>query len=79
MTDAGTDQTPPPELEELVLRRIGGRGVRGLRVRADGEGGVTVDGWAPTFHAKQLVQHAVAELTRLQVRANRIEVGGGPS
>jgi hypothetical protein len=59
-------------LEALVLRRIGNR-VRDLRVliRRDG---VVLQGRTPTYHAKQLAQHAAMELLSLPIAANDIEV-----
>ena len=59
-------------LEWLVQRRLAGR-VRDLRilVRADG---VVLKGSAPTYHAKQLAQHAVMELGGGPILANDIEV-----
>jgi hypothetical protein len=59
-------------LESLMHRRLGNR-VRDLRilVRADG---VILKGWAATYHAKQLAQHAAMELAELPILANDIEV-----
>jgi hypothetical protein len=60
------------QLESLVQRRLGGR-VRNLRVvvRKDG---IILRGFAPTYHAKQLAQHAAMELGCLPILANDIEV-----
>jgi len=64
--------SPAEHLEELVQRRLAGR-VRDfhLLVRQDG---VILQGRAPTYHAKQLAQHAVMELAELPILANDIEV-----
>jgi hypothetical protein len=59
-------------LEALVLRRIGNR-VRELRVLVRRDG-IVLQGRAPTYHAKQLAQHAAMELLSLPIAANEIEV-----
>lgn len=59
-------------LEALMHRRLGNR-VRDLRVVRRGEG-LVLHGWASTYHAKQLAQHAVMELSSLPILANEIEV-----
>jgi hypothetical protein len=50
-----------------------GSRVRELRVliRRDG---VVLQGWAGTYHAKQLAQHAAMELADMPILANDIEV-----
>jgi hypothetical protein len=58
------------ELELLVACKLAGR-VRDLRLRV-GERGVTLRGYARTYYAKQLAQHAVMEATDLPVAANEI-------
>lgn len=60
------------ELEMLLQNRLGGR-VHDLRVilRADG---MILQGYASTYHAKQLAQHAAMEAARLPILANEIEV-----
>ena len=60
------------QLEGLIQRRLGGR-VRNLRVirRHDG---LILKGWAPTYHAKQLAQHAVMDVAPEPILANDIEV-----
>jgi hypothetical protein len=65
-----TSQTD--HLEGLVQRRMGHR-VRDFRlvVRPNG---VILQGRAPTYHAKQLAQHAAMELVGLPILANDIEV-----
>jgi hypothetical protein len=55
-----------------VLRRIGNR-VRDLRVLVRRDG-IVLQGRAPTYHAKQLAQHAAMELLSLPIVANDIEV-----
>jgi hypothetical protein len=59
-------------LEVQVQRRLGNR-VRDLRVlvRADG---IVLQGRAPTYHAKQLAQHAAMEVSTLPILANDITV-----
>jgi hypothetical protein len=59
-------------LESLMSRRLGNR-VRDLRVLIRPEG-ITLQGRAATYHAKQLAQHAAMELSSLPIVANRIEV-----
>ncbi len=64
--------SPEERLESLLQRRMGNR-IRHLRVRIH-EGGVVLEGRAPTYHAKQLAQHAAMELGNLPILANDIEV-----
>jgi hypothetical protein len=59
-------------LESLVQRRIGTR-VRKLRVIVR-EDGMVLQGFASTYHAKQLAQHAAMDLGELPLAANEIEV-----
>lgn len=59
-------------LEAVVLNRVGGR-VRELRITV-GPDGLVLAGWATTYHAKQLAQHAAMEEAGLPVLANDIEV-----
>jgi hypothetical protein len=59
-------------LEALLQRRLGGR-VRDLRVVVRPTG-LVLKGWALTYHAKQLAQHAAMELASLPILANDIEV-----
>lgn len=64
---------PPDErLEVLLQRRLGSR-VRDLRVVVRPTG-LILQGWAATYHAKQLAQHAAMELASLPILANDIEV-----
>jgi hypothetical protein len=60
------------QLETLVMSRLGGR-VRELRVLVRDDG-LILQGRAPTYHAKQLAQHAAMEVGRLPILANDIEV-----
>ncbi len=59
-------------LEALLNRRLGNR-IRNLRVRVHPQG-VVLQGRAATYHAKQLAQHALAEMTDLPFASNDIEV-----
>lgn len=59
-------------LENIVQRRLAGR-VRDLRIRLH-RGGVILQGRAKTYHAKQLAQHAIMELSDLPIVANNIDV-----
>jgi hypothetical protein len=63
---------PADSLEHRILRQIGNR-IRDFRVEDHPEG-LILKGWAVTFHAKQLAQHAAMELTRRLILANEIEV-----
>ena len=60
------------ELEMHVRCRLSGR-VRQLELQIL-DAGVTLRGRATTYHAKQLAQHAVMEMTDLPILANEIEV-----
>jgi acetoacetate decarboxylase len=62
-----------PSLELKVLRHLSGR-VRAFRVVRHADG-LVLQGYAATYHAKQLAQHAVMQVTRLPILANEIEVG----
>jgi hypothetical protein len=59
-------------LETLLQSRLGSR-VRHLRVVCR-INGVILHGSARTYHAKQLAQHMVMEITDLPILANEIEV-----
>jgi hypothetical protein len=63
---------PAERLELLMQRRLGNR-VRELRVLVRHDG-VILQGWAGTYHAKQLAQHAAMELGDMPILANDIEV-----
>jgi len=69
LTDAPTDEGP---LEHLMQRRLGHR-IRELRV-LQLPTGLILQGRATTYHAKQLAQHALMELSNLPILANDIEV-----
>ncbi len=62
----------PAELEAHVQSRLG-RQVRDFRLVA-GDRGVLLRGWAPSYYAKQLAQHAVMQATDHPIQANLIEV-----
>jgi hypothetical protein len=66
-TTSGVEQ-----LEALVQRRLGGR-VKDLRVVRQ-DNGLILQGRVPTYHAKQLAQHAIMEAAPLRIVANDIEV-----
>jgi len=59
-------------LETLMQRRVGNR-VRDLRILVRPMG-IILQGRSPTYHAKQLAQHAAMELGDLPILANDIEV-----
>lgn len=67
-----TDGASLEQLETMVLSRLGGR-IRDLRVLVR-DNGLILQGRAPTYHAKQLAQHAAMEVGRLPILANDIEV-----
>lgn len=56
-----------------ILLQRWGRRIRDLRVELEG-GGLVLHGWAATYYAKQLAQHAAAEAAGLPVHTNAIEV-----
>jgi len=73
MKTAGAVALPQPEhLEALLLNRLGGR-VRNLRIVVRDDG-LILQGRAPTYHAKQLAQHAAMEVGGMPILANDIEV-----
>jgi hypothetical protein len=72
MKNQAVGTLPFEQLEALVISRLGGR-VRDLRVVIR-EDGLILQGRAPTYHAKQLAQHAAMEAGQLPVLANDIEV-----
>ncbi len=75
-TEPQTLETPTAgilaRIEENVRRRLIGR-VRDMEVLVH-EGGLVLRGCAHTYHAKQLAQHAVMEVSKLPILANEIEV-----
>jgi hypothetical protein len=56
----------------LVWHQLGGR-LRDFRLEVR-DGGIVLRGRAPTYHAKQLAQHAVMSATDLPILRNEIEV-----
>ena len=60
-------------LEGIVRRRLNGR-VRDFRLLLQ-DNGLILQGYAFTYHAKQLAQHAIMKATRLPIIANEIEIG----
>jgi hypothetical protein len=60
------------QLESQVQHRLGGR-IRDFRVLVR-DNGLILQGRTPTYHAKQLVQHAVMEVGQMPILANDIEV-----
>ena len=67
-----TPLTNKERLESLLQRRLGNR-IRDLRI-LHLPAGIVIQGRAPTYHAKQLAQHAVMELADLPILSNDIEV-----
>jgi hypothetical protein len=65
-------ETGLDELEARLQGQLRGR-VRELRL-LNWTGGVVLRGFARTYYAKQLAQHAVMTNTRLPILANEIEV-----
>ena len=61
-------------LEGNVRRRLNGR-VRDFRLLLQ-DNGLILHGYAFTYYAKQLAQHAIMQATRLPIFANDIEVEG---
>jgi hypothetical protein len=72
--DNADDKTSDKEmqLETHLQARLGSR-ARRIRVVCQNNG-VILHGSAPTYHAKQLAQHLVMEITDLPILANEIEV-----
>jgi len=60
------------QLENRVQAKLTGR-IRNLRLLRQ-DCGLVLRGFAPTYHAKQLAQHAVMTETQLPILANEIEV-----
>ena len=60
------------QLTKEVKKRLGNR-VKELRINETDEG-LVLTGWTATYHAKQLVQHAVMELSDKPISENKIEV-----
>ena len=75
MVDANADlgqQVETDRIEEIVLRRLQGR-VSDFRLLVLASG-LILRGRTFSYHAKQLVQHAVMEATIAPILANEIEV-----
>lgn len=69
------DETTSEEETRIATHlqaRLGSR-VRDLRVMRENNG-VVLHGRVNTYHAKQLAQHSVMEITDLPIVANEIEV-----
>ena len=65
-------QTGIDELEVRVQGQLAGR-VRDLELKVH-DCGIVLRGFARTYHAKQLAQHAVMMETQVPILANEIEV-----
>jgi hypothetical protein len=75
MTAQIPENQPSFSLDRLVNQlhsRLGGR-IRELRVLLQ-DGGVVLTGCTHTYHAKQLAQECVMEMTDLPILANEIKV-----
>ena len=76
MTTANTPPAETDSIEQLVRQWLAGRAhVHELRVIVEEEG-VVLEGRTTSYYAKQLAQHAALAVSRLPLRANRIEVQG---
>jgi len=74
MSDNLPTLTPADQLERLVQGRLFGQcGISDLRVLIENQG-IVLRGQTTTYYAKQLVQHAVMDVTDLPILANEIEV-----
>jgi acetoacetate decarboxylase len=74
MSDRNPTSIQADQLELLVQGRLFGQcRVSDLRVLIQNEG-VVLRGQTTTYYAKQLVQHAVMDVTNLPILANEIEV-----
>jgi hypothetical protein len=60
------------QLEQHVQCRLAGR-VRELRLLRQADG-LILRGRAPSYHVKQLAQHALMQVTPLRILANEIQV-----
>ena len=67
-----TQEDPLTILENKITTRLGNR-VKDLRLTLNADG-LIIQGRTWTFHAKQLVQHMVMELSSYGILANEIEV-----
>lgn len=70
----GRSVVAAPDRLRLAVEARAGRRVRDLRVEWVGEAGVVLYGRTDTYHAKQLAQHVVGQVSGRAVLANRIEV-----
>lgn len=74
MTGKTKTLTPADQLEARIQRHLLSRiRISGFRVEIH-EQGLVLQGFAPTFYAKQLAQHAAMEVSGLPILANEIEV-----
>jgi osmotically-inducible protein OsmY len=76
MSNDSTTPANGEQVEALLKQRLGSQ-ARGLGVLVE-EGGVVLRGHAPSFHVKQLAQHAVMAALGLRIVANQIEVRPRP-
>ena len=73
---------PLEAIEQTLQRQLGTR-IRRLRVSIE-PNGLVISGRCRSYHDKQMAQHLAADISRLNVAENRIEVdsmvtnGGGP-
>ena len=68
------EQTDPLTiLESMITRRLGSR-VRDLSLELDDQNQLIIRGHSKTYHAKQLAQHAVMEVSDYIIAANEIVV-----
>ncbi len=63
-----------PDCMRRAVEARAGRRVRDLRVEWVGETGVVLYGRTDSYHAKQLAQHVVGQVSGRTILANRIEV-----
>lgn len=60
------------QIEERVQSRLLGR-IRSLRLQLR-DTGLVLEGQAASYHAKQIAQHAVMQISEIPIVANDIEV-----
>jgi hypothetical protein len=60
------------ELEKLIASRLNGR-VRAFQLVLETDG-LVLHGYCISYHAKQVAQHLVMEMSTLPILANEIEV-----
>jgi len=73
--DVDVDFASQDEIDRIagiVRRRLNGR-VRGFRLLLQDDG-LILQGYAFSYYAKQLAQHAIMQTTRIPILANEIEV-----